>query len=264
MNKLKWATILLAMAALLLAFVGCLAGSSAGLAKDENLYGSRSREIAREYYVFYAPESETDEDALTAYFELDAAEQNEYARQTAAFMASPDGDAAFAPTIVRDGETISLYNERETLHMTDVHRLILLADGVSRFGVYAAAALTVAAAWTGLELKRRRRAVLCGAGLALGILAVIGLCVFLAVKNGGFSELFYGFHKLLFSNDLWLMDPQTDRLIRMMPQPLFAWAAGEAAKKATMTFGIVTVLLAALWTIVDSILTRHVRTKREG
>lgn len=50
----------------------------------------------------------------------------------------------------------------------------------------------------------------------LGIIAALGLWG--AVD---FDSLFIAFHRLLFTNDLWLLNPQTDLLIRLMPLPLF-------------------------------------------
>ena len=41
-----------------------------------------------------------------------------------------------------------------------------------------------------------------------------------------FDSLFTAFHRLLFSNDLWLLDPKTDLLIRICPESMFAEMAG--------------------------------------
>ena len=37
-----------------------------------------------------------------------------------------------------------------------------------------------------------------------------------------FSSAFAFFHELLFTNDLWLLDPRTDLLIRICPSSMFA------------------------------------------
>ena len=36
-----------------------------------------------------------------------------------------------------------------------------------------------------------------------------------------FDGLFLTFHRLAFRNDLWLLNPRTDLLIRLMPEDLF-------------------------------------------
>ena len=41
------------------------------------------------------------------------------------------------------------------------------------------------------------------------------------MKNSMGISLFILFHKLVFTNDLWLLDPRTDLLIRLMPIEFF-------------------------------------------
>ncbi len=59
-----------------------------------------------------------------------------------------------------------------------------------------------------------------GGVLTLGIIGVLG-----ALAATDFSDLFLEFHLLSFSNDLWLLDPRTDNLIRLFPQEFFLDAA---------------------------------------
>ena len=58
------------------------------------------------------------------------------------------------------------------------------------------------------------------AALTLGVIGVLG-----ALAATDFSDLFIQFHLLSFSNDLWLLDPRTDNLIRLFPQEFFLDAA---------------------------------------
>jgi integral membrane protein (TIGR01906 family) len=37
----------------------------------------------------------------------------------------------------------------------------------------------------------------------------------------GFDEAWTRFHEIAFSNDLWRLDPDTDRLIQMFPEPFW-------------------------------------------
>ena len=55
-------------------------------------------------------------------------------------------------------------------------------------------------------------------GACFALLAVTVLAVW-AVAD--FDGLFVLFHHLSFSNDLWLLNPATDMLIRLMPQDFF-------------------------------------------
>ena len=59
-----------------------------------------------------------------------------------------------------------------------------------------------------------------GAKRALGVLSLIaaGLALWAAVN---FDGLFVTFHRAAFRNELWLLNPRTDLLIRLMPQEMF-------------------------------------------
>lgn len=37
-----------------------------------------------------------------------------------------------------------------------------------------------------------------------------------------FNKYFFLFHEIFFNNDLWLLDPATDLMIRMLPEEFFA------------------------------------------
>ena len=113
------------------------------------------------------------------------------------------------------GEERELFNQREVLHMRDVKRLIW---GV--YGVGAVAAVYVLGfAGLGFFIRRRRytygfcRRVLWGSGLTLAAVALVGL-----IALAGFDSLFAFFHRVSFSNDFWMLDPNRDYLVMMFPQ----------------------------------------------
>ena len=54
----------------------------------------------------------------------------------------------------------------------------------------------------------------------IGVLAVaVAVLAFLISQN--FSKCFVIFHEIFFDNDLWLFDPRTDYMIRMLPEGFF-------------------------------------------
>ena len=53
----------------------------------------------------------------------------------------------------------------------------------------------------------------------IAILAAVTLIIIAACID--FDSLFVLFHKVAFTNDLWLLDPRTDLLIRLMPIEFF-------------------------------------------
>ena len=123
-------------------------------------------------------------------------------------------------TVTENGAAVSMYNERETLHMLDVRALYQTWRAVRDFAVPAAAVLLFAALHTtqkGQRLRLVARAFLrasafFGAGLA-------ALTVFALVD---FDAFWIAFHHLFFDNDLWLLSYQTDRMIRICPENLFS------------------------------------------
>lgn len=129
------------------------------------------------------------------------------------------------------------FNERELSHMEDVRRLFTIGFAVRRVLMALTVLLLAAAALTG------GRAGL-SAAVSAGLIALIAAAGALAVKLAGFSRVFIAFHHLVFSNDLWLLDPATDAMIRMLPEEFFAGMAAQGAVSAAL-FAVLFYALAA-------------------
>jgi len=120
------------------------------------------------------------------------------------------------------GSVVSLYKEREILHMVDVKALMQSVFSITRWSGVALLILLVAGAFT---LRRN------AAPLLLRTLrwSAIGTGAFLVVFGAtaaiNFGWLFTQFHFLSFANDLWLLDPYNDFLLIMFPQRFFFEAA---------------------------------------
>ena len=115
-----------------------------------------------------------------------------------------------------DGNTVDCFSSREAEHMADCRDLIALAGRLRWYMGIAAAVLLVAGVFLWKRLRSFANGMLAGFGLAL----VIGLAI-LVWGMISFDGLFTAFHKLAFTNDLWLMDARTDMLIRLMPETFF-------------------------------------------
>ena len=68
----------------------------------------------------------------------------------------------------------------------------------------------------GRALRAWGKALVGGAALFLGLAGLLALICAL-----DFNRAFIAFHHLFFTNDLWLLDPRTDLLIRICPQSMF-------------------------------------------
>lgn len=245
MKKLTWITGILTCLMVLLAALGSVCVAIDQIATDEQFYGGMSRAAVAKYL-----DVENDlqvSTKITEYIGLTDAEQDAFAKDIAAFMA---GETDALPA--------DILNEKEQQHMLDVRGLVRSAADMSRTYLTIAVALAVVTAWTAAKLKSRIKPRLIGGLAAVSVIMVIVQNIVSQVAAGGFGELFVQMHEALFQNDLWLMDPATDILIRMMPQPLFEQALLNGANLALRMFLIVWILLLAVYEIVLRMIRRHV------
>jgi len=132
------------------------------------------------------------------------------------------------PTVV-DGQPREFFNDREIAHMEDVRGLFLAAIAIRRGCIVVMAAALALLAALKADLKRVLPRMLCaGTVLFFAILAVLA-----GIISTDFSKYFIVFHKIFFNNDLWLLDPTTDLLINIVPEPFFM----DTAARIAVTFG---------------------------
>ena len=239
MKTLSWITGVLICLMALFAALGALCGTVDQMARDAYFYGDMSRAAVAQYL------NTQDEAQVTAYIGMDAAQQGEFAAQMAAFMV---GQTDVQPDVL---------GEKEQQHMEDVRNLTQAAAGMSKTYMSLAAVMAVVAAWTGAKLKRRVMPKLVGMLSAVTVIMVLVQNIVSQIAGGGFADLFVQMHELIFTNDLWLMDPATDIIIRMMPQTLFEQALLNGASHALKLLIVVLVMLAAVHGIVESMIRRH-------
>lgn len=108
------------------------------------------------------------------------------------------------------------FNAREMTHMRDCFELFERLRHVRGRLIPWAILLTLGGAWV-LRDRRRIRQCACLSPLAL-LLPLGGFALFAALN---FDAAFTLFHRLLFRNDLWLLNPATDLLIRICPESMF-------------------------------------------
>ncbi len=116
--------------------------------------------------------------------------------------------------VVADGESISLYTERETLHMRDVKRLVAAVSRVQE-GTFLFLFIfaTLGFFTPSIDFSTRlRRMIIRGSLITYGIVGTVA-----AVSMVGFGPMFQLFHELSFTNDLWQLDPSTSYLLKMFP-----------------------------------------------
>lgn len=120
-------------------------------------------------------------------------------------------------TIV-DGEEREFFNDREKAHMVDVQNLFVGGIWIRRGAILVLMVAILVLILTKANLKRLLpKSFIMGVVSLIGITAIAGI-----VFMSDFNKYFTLFHEIFFTNDLWLLDPRTDLLIRMLPEEFFS------------------------------------------
>ena len=139
------------------------------------------------------------------------------AEMIAAYM---DGSAEeFQFVYMKDGVEYAAFNEREQQHMADVKALFRLCSDALYWGTAVSAVSLVM-----LFVDRDRNALRYFRRGILGVLVLTAIVAGWAAID--FDSIFVLFHRIAFTNDLWLLDPSSSMLIRLMPTSFFVeWVA---------------------------------------
>lgn len=114
------------------------------------------------------------------------------------------------------------FSEKELLHLSDVRGLVLLSGLLRRV-----AGIAIVLCLAGYLLLRRWKPGLVKAvrverafrwAAWLFCLPLLLTALWAAID---FDSIFHLFHRLLFRNELWLLDPKQDLLLQLMPTPFF-------------------------------------------
>jgi integral membrane protein (TIGR01906 family) len=107
------------------------------------------------------------------------------------------------------------FDEREVLHMRDVQDLFDMA----RFIKYAGLIIFIVIF---INIIYKKQYLYLGKTLLYGPLFTYSILILLAIlASTDFNKYFTYFHYIFFSNDLWLLNPNTDLMIQMLPEPFF-------------------------------------------
>jgi integral membrane protein (TIGR01906 family) len=125
-----------------------------------------------------------------------------------------NGEDLITVRVQEDGREVSLFNERETVHMKDVKDRFRLMNRVQEFTtLYVVVYIAVVVLWA-REVSPRGLAKAVVAGSVVTLAAVGGAG---ALGLSGFDSAWVQFHEALFSNEFWRLNPATDHLIQMFP-----------------------------------------------
>ena len=123
--------------------------------------------------------------------------------------------------IVLDGKQTAFFDEVEVVHLRDVKALLGIIFRLSEISL----AVVLTYIGTSIFFHPRRSLIDLTREIALSIgvslillLAVLGYVLF------DFDSAWTQFHEIVFTNDFWLLNPATDRLIQMYPEKFWETA----------------------------------------
>nr|WP_300002267.1 TIGR01906 family membrane protein [Tissierella sp.] len=128
------------------------------------------------------------------------------------------------------------FNEREILHMEDVRDLFDLARMIK----YISIALIIGGFvyfWKKKDFLLPAKTLLYGLFSNHLLFILMGI---LAYKD--FNKYFTYFHKIFFTNDLWILDPSTDLMIQMLPEEFFSSMAVTIMVTFLVTLGLAQII----------------------
>jgi integral membrane protein (TIGR01906 family) len=152
-----------------------------------------------------------------------------------------------------------VFDGREKAHMVDVQKLFLAGYDI-RNGCLLAVLLLV----TILVSVSRKNIYGVLARSWLVTVAVLGLAgtalgIYMMSDINHFDKVFTQFHLMLFTNDLWQLDPDTEVLIQMLPEEFFFSLVRTIVTAAGVSLAVVTAGAVA----VQCLCRRHSRLKAE-
>lgn len=117
-----------------------------------------------------------------------------------------------------DNQDVQMFNQREKDHMVDVKALYNIVNEIRFIGSIFVAIMILLSIGVGDYVNiRLNRNIMRASLIFLGIV-VLYLASYALLD---FNAFWIQFHELIFTNDLWLLDPRVDRLIMMVPYDFF-------------------------------------------
>lgn len=124
---------------------------------------------------------------------------------------------------IKDVPNTPFFNEREVAHMKDVRGLFVGAVRLRTILIVISILCVISAKLCKGSIPGFISNVLVYGTLIS--LAVAGVLVF--IISGDFEKYFILFHRIAFTNDLWVLDPATDNLINIVPEGFFIDMTGR-------------------------------------
>ena len=145
------------------------------------------------------------------------------------------------PTIV-DGQPREFFNDREIAHMEDVRGLFLGGLALRRISLGLIVACVILLLLLKADIRRVLPKMICiGSALFFAVLAVLA-----GIISTDFNQYIILFHHIFVNDNLWMLNPDTDLLINIVPEPFFM----DTAARIAMTYGVSVLTVFAICFII--------------
>ena len=137
-----------------------------------------------------------------------------------------------------NGNTVQFYNEKEQHHLNDI---LLLVEKARRFLLISNIVMILALLSLYLMHQKKMKPLSHDLMHAMRVATFASLACLSALMILYFTDFnwaFTKFHEIFFNNDLWLLDPRTDRLIVLMPLEFFIGFVSDWLMRVAVIFFI--------------------------
>lgn len=164
-------------------------------------------------YRFY--EKEYEKYAVTVDLQMELEDVMEVTDYMMDYLIGKEEKLSIETTV--DGQRQDFFNEQDRLHMADVKKLFLGGLTLRWWLLGGFAVLMALFVFLKGDWKRWiPKAYFIGLGIFGALTVILG-----GLFASDFTKYFTIFHEIFFTNDLWIFDPETDLMIRMLPEGFF-------------------------------------------
>lgn len=203
---------------------------------------------------FYKKEYEKNNVLTAVGMEMD--DLMEVTKEMMAYLRGDRDDLVVETTMF--GQTREFFNDREKQHMADCKVLFVGAIWIRRI-CFALMALSIGIICGANKSDIKNKIRIISGGIWKGILIFIGLAgALIGVIALNFDKAFVTFHKIFFDNDLWILNPQTDMLINIVPQQFFI----DISIRIGIIFGILMFLIFSIPFIAERVIIKKLVKKQ--
>ena len=111
------------------------------------------------------------------------------------------------------------FSQRDKQHMVDVKGLFVKGRFLRDYSFFYIVIFILLLFWKKPFKDQLRK--LARYGISIAVAGIAPVLIIVVLMNIDFYKYFTIFHEIFFTNDLWLLDPGTDRLINIFPQDFF-------------------------------------------